>query len=61
MSDSHSNIDRRSFMRMGALGTAAAVSGIAGARNLLAAEAAAPAVRPVLRTLGPTGMKITDR
>ncbi len=59
MSDLHENMDRRSFMKVGTLGAAAAVSGLAGAQNTLAAPTAAPAIDPVLRTLGRTGLKIT--
>jgi predicted aldo/keto reductase-like oxidoreductase len=55
MSDFHENMDRRSFVKLGALGAAAAVSGLAGAQN----AAAAPAIDPVLRTLGRTGLRIT--
>lgn len=55
MSDLHENLDRRSFMKVGTLGAAAAVSGLAGSQDTFAA----PAVKPVFRTLGRTGLKIT--
>ena len=59
MSELHENMDRRSFIKVGALGAAAAVSGLAAGQNTSAAPAAAPAVEPVLRKLGRTGLKIT--
>jgi predicted aldo/keto reductase-like oxidoreductase len=59
MSDLHENMDRRSFIKVGALGAAAAVSGLARAQNTFAAPAAAPTVERVLRKLGRTGLKIT--
>lgn len=46
-------MDRRTFLKVGTLGTAAALSGAAGAQD------AANAVKPTFRTLGRTGMKIT--
>ena len=62
MSDLHKNMDRRSFVKVGTLGAAAALSGLAGAQNTPAAPAGAPtidSVNPVFRTLGRTGLKIT--
>jgi len=46
-------MDRRTFLKIGTLGTAAAITGRAGAQD------AASAVAPAFRTLGRTGMKIT--
>jgi predicted aldo/keto reductase-like oxidoreductase len=44
-------MNRRTFLKVGTLGTAALISG--------GAQGAAPAVTPMFRTLGRTGMKIT--
>ena len=49
MSDLREDMDRRSFMKVGTLGAAAAVSGLAGSQDSFAA----PAVKPALRRLGP--------
>jgi uncharacterized protein len=59
MSDLHKNMDRRSFMKVGALGAAAAASSLTATRDITAALAVDPVIDPVLRTLGRTGMKIT--
>jgi predicted aldo/keto reductase-like oxidoreductase len=59
MSNFRENIDRRSFIKAGALGAAAAVSGLAGAGSVLAGTAAGPAAPRALRTLGRTGLRIT--
>jgi uncharacterized protein len=53
MSNPQQNIDRRSFIKVGALSAAAAVSG------LPVVSADEPAKEPVLRKLGRTGLEIT--
>jgi uncharacterized protein len=55
MSEKRENMDRRSFIKVGALGAAAAVSGI----EAYQAIAGDSAPERALRTLGRTGMKIT--
>ncbi len=57
MAERHGAFDRRSFLKTGTLGAAAVAAGLPGA-SLAMAEPANP-VKPVFRTLGRTGMKIT--